>query len=580
MIALDVECYPNYALLVFSNGVWWELHDGVETGSRSTVASTMASRLTFGFNSLWYDLPMIEAIINGADNSELHQLTQHIIERGERVSHSAGWDHIDIKEVLPGVQVGLKLYAGRLHYRAIQDLPIPPNATITLDDAPLLRKYCANDVRVTIALAKQITAQLELRCQLSEQYGIDLRSKSDAQIAEAVLISEIETAKGSRIENHSVSAGSAYRYNTPAIPYTSEQLRGLLRDIHESDFRINDGLQLTLPESLQSRVVTIGSGAYRLGIGGLHSSEQGVSYYADDERCLIDIDVASYYPAIIIQQGLYPHQCGADFLTTYKSIVDRRLEAKRSGNKVVADSLKITINGSFGKFGSVYSRLCSPQLLIQVTLTGQLALLWLIERLHLAGIDVISANTDGIVTHPYRWQLDTLRQIYKEWEADTGFAMEETEYRSIHSRDVNNYIAVKTDHSVKRKGVFSKAGLNKNPQFEILADAVVDKLSHEVPIADSVDCCEDMKKFVTVRKVAGGARWRGELVGSVVRWYYSTDGEAIIYANNGHRVPTSESSTVALELPEERPANLDIDRYIRSATELHASLFQSQLQLF
>ncbi|KKS65278.1 MAG: hypothetical protein UV34_C0020G0001, partial [Parcubacteria group bacterium GW2011_GWB1_42_6] len=35
--------------------------------------------------------------------------------------------------------------------------------------------------------------------------------------------------------------------------------------------------------------------------------------------------------------------------------------------------------------------------MIQVTITGQLALLMLIERLELCGVPVISANTDGLV---------------------------------------------------------------------------------------------------------------------------------------------------------------------------------------
>ena len=41
-------------------------------------------------------------------------------------------------------------------------------------------------------------------------------------------------------------------------------------------------------------------------------------------------------------------------------------------------SKKIQINGSFGKLGSKYSLLYAPDLLLQTTITGQLALLMLI----------------------------------------------------------------------------------------------------------------------------------------------------------------------------------------------------------
>ena len=72
-------------------------------------------------------------------------------------------------------------------------------------------------------------------------------------------------------------------------------------------------------------------------------------------------------------------------MNIYQSIVKRRLEAKAKGDTVTADSLKITVNGSFGKFGSKYSFLYSPDLLINTTLTGQLTLLMLIEMITLAG---------------------------------------------------------------------------------------------------------------------------------------------------------------------------------------------------
>ncbi len=42
--------------------------------------------------------------------------------------------------------------------------------------------------------------------------------------------------------------------------------------------------------------------------------------------------------------------------------------------------------------------LCDKKQCIKVTINGQLFLLMLIEKLELAGIHIISANTDGIVS--------------------------------------------------------------------------------------------------------------------------------------------------------------------------------------
>ncbi|NRC54199.1 hypothetical protein [Neoaquamicrobium sediminum] len=299
---------------------------------------------------------------------------------------------------------------------------------------------------------------------------------------------------------------------------------------------------MILPKALSEAKIKIGRGVYRLGIGGLHSSEKSTCHVAGDDYILVDRDVASYYPAIIINQNLHPKQMGFAFQKVYRSIVARRLNAKKDAKlakeeikqlkealkgsnsnggpslmeerlaellavadeaTVSADSLKITINGSFGKFGSKWSALYAPQLLIQTTITGQLSLLMLIHRLERAGIEVVSANTDGIVIKCHRDDVELMERIIRKWEADTRFETEATEYAALYSRDVNNYIAVKPDGSAKRKGVYGTTTLDKNPQNEICADAVVAFLTKKTPLHKTIRDCRDITKFVTVRTVQG-----------------------------------------------------------------------------
>ena len=182
-----------------------------------------------------------------------------------------------------------------------------------------------------------------------------------------------------------------------------------------------------------------------LGIGGIHSCESSQAVIAQDDECLFDIDVASYYPYLIIDGQYYPKHLTREFLTIYESIVNRRIEAKRNKDTVTADSLKITVNGSFGKFGSKYSFLYSPDLLINTTITGQLTLLMLIEMITTAGGNVKSANTDGIVILCKRHNVQAIRDTVSLFELNTIFSMEYTEYRALYSINVNNYLAVKPD---------------------------------------------------------------------------------------------------------------------------------------
>jgi DNA polymerase elongation subunit (family B) len=286
---------------------------------------------------------------------------------------------------------------------------------------------------------------------------------------------------------------------------------------------------------------------------------------------LADWDVASYYPNIILAQRLAPKHLGPDFLRVFEQIVDRRIAAKRSGDKVTADTLKITINGAFGKLGSKYSFLYSPELLIQTTLTGQLALLMLIERMEGAGIKVVSANTDGIVLYGPRSFESAMEVVAWDWMLDTSFELERTDYRALASRDVNNYLAVKLDGSVKGKGVFAPAGLAKNPDCQIIYEAAAKRIATGVSIEQTIRNCRDVTKFVTVRRVTGGAVWNGENLGKAVRYYYATSvpsEQTINYAKNGNKVPKSQGCRPLMELPQELPSDIDYAVYELEAERL------------
>lgn len=239
-----------------------------------------------------------------------------------------------------------------------------------------------------------------------------------------------------------------------------------------------------------------------------------------------------------------------------------------------AGTMKIACNGAYGKLGSPYSVLYAPNLMIQVTMTGQLALLMLIEDIELRGFRVISANTDGVVTMVPRERRDDFEAIIWDWEAATGFSTEETEYRAVHSRDVNSYIAITTDGKVKLKGAFTPAGpgqagaagMKKNPTCEISTDAAVAWLKDGTPIEETIRGCTDIRRFVAVRRVTGGAEKDGEYIGKAIRYYYARGESGFInYVSNGNTVPRSQGAKPCMELPDELPDDIDYDWYIREA---------------
>ena len=83
-----------------------------------------------------------------------------------------------------------------------RSLPIEPDALIAPAQRELLRQYCVNDLDTTEALYRALEKQVELRAKMGEQYGMDLRSKSDAQIAEKVITSELEAMTDTALRSY------------------------------------------------------------------------------------------------------------------------------------------------------------------------------------------------------------------------------------------------------------------------------------------------------------------------------------------------------------------------------------------
>jgi hypothetical protein len=603
-LLFDIEIYPNYFLAAF-RGYWTGRVIYFEYAEDRPLDVprlrwVMENFLTVGFNSDDFDIPITSMACAGKTLAELNAATHSIINlqlRPSLVLRTAKTkrlkiNHIDLIEVAP-LDGSLKIYGGRLHCPRMQELPFPPATTLTENQQLIVRWYCVgSDLVNTGVVFANLEEQIKLRCELSVKYGVDVRSKSDAQIAEAVIAAELRRRTGVYPERPEIEAGTAYRYNPPAyLNFQTPALQELLKDISEGYFTVKETGYLRAPDCLydpatmhkkeedwEYKSVVVNKRAYTVGLGGLHSQEKKQAVFSDANHVIIDRDVASYYPAIILNQKLCPEHLGLDFLEVYQDLVTRRLIAKKAGDKAQSESLKIVVNGAFGKLGSKWSVIYAPQLMVQVTITGQLSLLLLVERLELAGISVVSANTDGIVAFIHNGERERANAIYAQWEKDTGFVTEETEYLGLFSRDVNNYLAVKAKGGVKGKGAYfspyEKKGLeiyrfHKNPVSTICIRAVEEFLEKGIDISDTIRGCRDVREFVVVRTVMGGAVQGGEYLGKAIRWYYGTgERPEMIYAKSGNLVPMSVGAVPCLDLPDGIPEDLDFEYYEREALDI------------
>lgn len=594
-LMLDVEVYPNYFCAIFKsyNTGRVTVFEMTENGELSFDVAKflwmMKNCLLVTFNGIHFDIPIISLALDGVECEVLKQATVDIIEKGIRgkdvlKAHRVKQiecDHIDLIEVAP-LRAGLKTYGGRLHVPRMQDLPFHPNTILSPYQAAIVRWYCVNDTTSTAYLFNCLQEQVKLRYTLSEENGVDLRSKSDAQIAEQIIGLEFERRTGRKPKRPEIPAGTTYFYEKPyPLNFQTDLLKHVLNVVQTSPFIVGEDGYVAMPPQVAELKIEINGSVYQMGIGGLHSTEKTTAHYSDDYWQLIDKDVASYYPKIILNNGYYPEHLGPIFLDIFGGITERRLRAKAAKQKAVADSLKIVINGTFGKLGSIWSIVYAPKLMFHTTIGGQLFLLMLIEALEMNGIRVVSANTDGIMIKCPRHMLQHLDQIMKWWEGVTGFETEGENYRALYSRDVNNYIAISEKGTVKKKGAYSnpwaEAGsnsekkLHKNPVTTICIRAVENYLLDKTPLEKTIRESIDIKEFVRIQSVTGGAVKDGEFLGKAIRWYYAQDetGE-IIYAKNGNKVPKSDGGKPLMQLPPEGifPTDVNYDWYINESQKI------------
>lgn len=630
----DTECYPNFWSIGFrrvSDGRELVMeHSHRKQIDRARLIAILKNNTIIGFNWRGYDQFMVaKAIEEGVTCAALKRLNDQIIGGGLKwwqVEETTGvtvprrFKFIDLLESQPSVAAkpggggdsrpaGLKLMMGRMHAPTLQDLPYAIDTHLTDGQIDMVLRYMCNDLAGTHMLFDKLQEPLMLRAAFGKKYGIDLMSMSDSQCGEAIFKKRVKDKTGNKVTKVETPPGTVFKFKPPAfITFDpGSELDQIYRRICDTEFMVGPDKKVGLPDWLAERKIAIGESVYQMGIGGLHSTEANRALWSDDEYVYVDLDAGSYYPITILNAGLYPKAIGPEFLEIYREITEERLAAKavaadnlrpddlRLTAKHTADGVKIFINGGgFGKLGSPYSVLNAPHLMVTVTLTGQLALLMLIQRAENAGISVVSANTDGVVFRIPRSMMSPIvkdritagpvAEIAETWERDTGFLLEATEYRAILNASVNEYIAVKPDGKVKRKGKLSnpykegtRTQLMKNPNAGVCSDAVVELIVNGTPIEQTIRGCQEVRDFVSVVQVQGGGIWTGDggYLGKVVRYIWTRDGGHQIIRKKGHwktgtqgKVPKTDGCRPLMELPDTLPADIDYDRYIAEAESI------------
>ena len=334
----------------------------------------------------------------------------------------------------------------------LEDLPFSPHEPLTSEQIDALIKYGIHDVTETEQFGIISKPLVELRQELmdAEVLSGDVLNYSDVKIGEKILVSRIgrnKCYKGSQpIQTHEHSITNVREvlldkiyFREPDFQEVHEWFKNLVINVHAE----------TKPKFIKN----LGGIDFHFGLGGVHASVDAKVFHSTETHQIIDVDVAGMYVAVAIANGFAPKHLGDDFRLHYKALQTDRARYKKgtSMNK----ALKLAGNGVYGKSNDIFSPFYDPRYTWSVTCNGQLQALQLAERFaSIKGLQLIQANTDGITALVPRDMIWLFEFHKTEWEKETLLKLEEAKYKSMHVRDVNNYIAVYEDGKMKTKGAY------------------------------------------------------------------------------------------------------------------------------
>jgi len=411
-----------------------------------------------------------------------------------------------------------------------------------------LISYNYNDVFITNALFEASFDELSSRVAAYSKYGMYMYSSPRSGVAEKVIRHLYAQYTG--LEYRDFVNQRTWRkiinfsdIVTSNVSFKTVKMQEFLKEIKRFSINPYD------PKSKMKLSINLNDKLYIMGVGGLHSKDLGGVFKSTENYIILDVDADSYYPKTIVNNKFKPAHLSVVILTIIKTLLDERLYYKRIKDKINASIQKIVINAIFGKMGDADSIMKDDLAMYAVTVNNQLYLLMLIEDFILAGIEPISANTDGITCKVKVDQVEIYNKTINNWCNRLGFTVEVNRYDLYVRTSVNDYLAKINNNGkieIKRKGDFDKEKykeLSSGYSYPIVPTAIEEYYLNGIPIrqtlyeaTDILDFCLSVKtgknfknEFHYIDKTTGELAIKP--LTKHLRYYASTSGGTLLKRN-------------------------------------------------
>lgn len=618
VLVFDIEVFPNVFSCTLKNSETDEVT--VIEFSERCVLMTEVDKLVHlflnpdylfcGYNNIHYDNPIINFIIENRDTmpddyrrvcNTLFKLSQTIItsetsDTWKKWKYAYNFDTLDLLTMLfsQKLRVGLKEMQVTMQYVNVQEYHGKFDDELPVDEIDEMLSYNLNDVDSTLNLLNRCKAEIELRIGIQKEFGVNVLSMDGMTIGNEIL-------KTKYLEK---SNKSWYEIKDKRSPCDEIDLSNVIFTF----IKFHTPVLCELLDELKQQTVNPGRKGYEkhflfdnveitVGVGGIHTKNKPETIRPKDNELLLDSDVASLYPSLIIAYNIVPPHLGSAFLDIYGQLREDRLIAKRNHEQVKNLTYKLALNGASGNYQNEYNWMYSPESVMKIRMNGQLLLLMLAERIVDAGGHIKQLNTDGVLyLFPKNVELEP---ILKEWEDLTKLVLETEEYEVFYQYAINDYLAVGKGYSqtkdkklLKKKGLFiDTVTLGKGMQPMIIPKAINAYLADGIPVEETIKGSTDINDFITYQKVDKkfSVEYNNQIIGRINRYYVSTNGcylykcvvEDDVRTNYSNMLKAS-GVTIVNNLNEikEFPKNINYRYYIKECNKIIVPLQTVQTSLF
>jgi len=505
----DLETFPNFFLASFKD-IDTKIITHFEISDRKNQYLQLREFLLnkkikyiVGYNWDGFDYPILHSTILKDDKIKSSEEIYNIVKKVVANKYSSIKDrevkvpYIDLYKVWhydnKNKATSLKWLEFALRMRNIQDLPYAVGSYLNDDQKDEVILYCENDLNATEAFFYKSLKQLTLRKEYSKLEGYNFLNSSEGNLAREIFSKVLSKELG--ISQWDIKKLRTYRKEVKLkdiifdyIKFKDPINQSSLEEFRKRTWYYNEDLEKAA-ESISFQV------KYKNVIreyaeGGLHSFGKPGVYESDDEYILIDVDYASFYPHLTFRNQLHPaHIPEKVFNKTYEGFYkDRKLYSKTDVRNYV---LKILLNISYGLSKDKYSFLYDPEWQLKICVNGQLILSLLTERIFeycQFEPTIIFENTDGAMFKIHHSDIDNLNKACKEIEDIVNIPLETQECKKIIIRDVNNYINIIDDKTVKYKGAFEiNRDFHKNHSKRIIPLALANYYLNNIKPEDTIN---------------------------------------------------------------------------------------------